>query len=341
MGRLAFIAGVAGLELSDAERAFYRETRPLGLILFGRNLDNEEQIKCLISDVRVAVGEEQFYVLIDQEGGRVQRLRPPLFPLLPAARRFGELYERDPGKGAAAALAIGQFMGARLNRLGINVNCTPVLDAAQPGAHEIISDRSFGLDPLLIAALGRQVAEGHMNAGVLPVIKHIPGHGRANADSHFDLPVIDAPRAELQAQDFEPFRLLNDMPLAMTAHVIMEAVDPQLPVSTSKLAIDEVIRGAIGFDGFLMCDDVSMQALDGPIGERVEAVMAAGCDCALHCNGEADEMAAVAAASAELTPEAARRFAASFEVISNPAPTDEQAALGLLEEAWCGLEQAG
>lgn len=337
MTRLAYITGVKGLELDPAERDLFAQSKPLGLILFARNLDHPEQIRKLIGDVRDCVGEEKFWVLIDQEGGRVQRLRPPLFPQLPAARRFGELYEKDAAHALAAAVAIGQFMGGRLKALGFNVNCTPVLDAAQPDAHEIISDRSFGLDPQLIAALGRAIAQGHLLSGVLPVIKHIPGHGRANADSHLALPVIREPFEALDAVDFEPFRLLNDLPLAMTAHVICEAVDRGAPVSTSKTAIDEIVRGRIGFDGFLMCDDVSMKALSGPIHERVRAVMGAGCDGALHCNGEIEEMIEVAEAAPSLCADAGRRFEASFEMISRPVVVDESEALDFLNESWSGL----
>ncbi len=340
MGRLAFIAGVSGLELTGFERDFFEQTKPLGLILFARNLDHDDQIKGLIDDVRTAVGEELFWVLIDQEGGRVQRLRPPLFPQLPAAQRYGELYRINPEHALEAALSIGQFMGGRLARLGINVNCTPVLDAAQPGAHEIISDRSFGLDPEIIAALGRATAQGHMLSGVLPVIKHIPGHGRANADSHHELPVVDACLDELRTVDFEPFRLLHDMPLAMTAHVIYEAVDKELPLSTSSAGIEEIIRGEIGFDGFLMCDDVSMKALSGPFKNRVRDVMAAGCDGALHCNGKIEEMIEVAEAAPELSGEGLQRFLASFDLIAQPVVYNEKEALAYLDQPWCQLHSS-
>lgn len=331
MTRLAFISGVAGLDLQPDECRFFAESRPLGLILFARNLESDDQIKRLIGDVRDAVGDEKFWVLIDQEGGRVQRLRPPLFPRLPAAQRYGELYQKQPASAIEASFLIGQFMGARLLELGINVNCTPVLDVAQPGAHEIISDRSFGQDVDMIAALGRRHAEGHLCSGVLPVIKHIPGHGRAKADSHLELPVIDAALSDLKTVDFAPFRQLNDMPLAMTAHVIYNAVDAALPVSISSYSIQEIIRDYIGFDGFLMCDDVSMKALEGTIGERTRAVIKAGCDGALHCNGVFAEMIEVAEAAPELDGLALRRFEASFEKIKQVHSFDVDEALGWLD----------
>lgn len=332
MTRSAFISGVKGLELLPEEKAFFAESRPLGLILFARNLESEDQIKRLIGDVRECVGDEHFWVLIDQEGGRVQRLLPPLFPLLPAGRSYGELYERNPAKALNAAVTIGRFMGARLLELGINVNCTPVLDAAQPNAHEIISDRSFGTNVDMIVELGRRHAQGHMLSGVLPVIKHIPGHGRASCDSHDQLPIIDASYQDLKALDFEPFRRLNEMPLAMTAHVIYKSFDPLRPVSTSFKAITEIIRDYIGYHGFLMCDDVSMQALEGTIAERTRAVIGAGCDGALHCNGDLKEMMEVAANVPTLEKFAEYRFMHSFDMIERPVKCSEDEALALIEE---------
>ncbi len=340
MERLAFISGIEGLELLPKERDFFKESKPLGLILFARNLESHEQIKRLIADVRDAVGQDHFWVLIDQEGGRVQRLRPPLFPALPAGRRYAELYDQNRQKGLQAALNIGRLMGQRLAALGMNVNCTPVLDAAQEGAHEIISDRSFGTDVETIVSLGQDHAKGHMMSGVLPVIKHIPGHGRATVDSHHDLPVIDASLDDLRALDFEPFRQLSDLPLAMTAHVIYKAFDAETPVSTSAGAIKELIRDYIGFEGFLMCDDVSMQALKGTIAERVKSVMEAGCDGALHCNGNFQEMMDVANNVPVLQGQAQARFERSFKLINTPTSFDEKEALALLQEDWCQLSRA-
>ena len=335
MTRLAFISGVEGLELLPSERDFFASTRPLGLILFARNLESEAQIKRLIGGVREAVGSDQFWVLIDQEGGRVQRLRPPLFPDLPAARRYTEIYQTDPRRGVQAAFEVGKFMGKRLMDLGITMNCAPCLDAAQINAHDIIGDRSFGLDGETISKLGRAQAEGHLAAGCLPVIKHIPGHGRANADSHLDLPVIDASHDELSAVDFAPFKQLNDMPVAMTAHVVYTAIDADTPVSASKQSIDQIIREEIGFDGFLMCDDVSMEALEGTIAERTRNVIAAGCDGALHCNGKMEEMEQVAANCPQLEGRALTRFLAAFERVSQGREVDDTAGLEFLSEDWC------
>lgn len=335
MTRLAFISGVEGLKLLPSERDFFASTRPLGLILFARNLESNSQIKRLVSDVREAVGSDEFWVLIDQEGGRVQRLRPPLFPDLPAARRYTEIYQQDPKRAEQAAFEVGKFMGKRLMDLGISMNCAPCLDAAQEHAHDIIGDRSFGLDVQTLVTLGRAQAEGHLAAGCLPVIKHIPGHGRADADSHLDLPVIEASHAELRSVDFEPFKQLNDMPVAMTAHVVYTAIDKTTPVSASKQSIEEIIRGEIGFDGFLMCDDVSMEALKGTIAERTRDVIAAGCDGALHCNGKLNEMEQVAANSPVLDGRALERFEASFDHVTGQVEIDETLALEFLSEDWC------
>ncbi len=335
MNRSAFISGVEGLSLLPYERDFFASSCPLGLILFARNIESESQIKRLVGDVRDAVGAEDFWVLIDQEGGRVQRLRPPLFPELPAARRYTELYKQDPSKAQLAAFEIGKFMGKRLLDLGITMNCAPCLDAAQLDAHDIIGDRSFGIEVDEIVKLGRCQAEGHLAAGSLPVVKHIPGHGRANADSHLALPVIDASHEELSVVDFEPFRQLNTLPVAMTAHVVYSAIDGSLPVSASASSIEDIIRKEIGFDGFLMCDDVSMEALDGSIAERTKAVLSAGCDGALHCNGQFDEMEQVAENSPTLEGRSLKRFEASFEMVRSSSDIDETLALEFLAEDWC------
>lgn len=335
MDRAAFISGVEGTELHPHERDFFASSAPLGLILFARNIESEDQVKRLVGDVRDAVGAEEFWVLIDQEGGRVQRLRSPFFPELPAARRYTELYKRDPRKAQLAAYEIGKLMGARLLDLGINMNCAPCLDAAQEGAHDIIGDRSFGLDVEEIVLLARRQAQGHLAAGALPVIKHIPGHGRATADSHLDLPVVDAPKAELKSVDFEPFRQLSEMPVAMTAHVVYSAIEPEKPASTSWRMINDIIRNEIGFEGFLMCDDVSMEALEGSIGERTKSVLSAGCDGALHCNGKFEEMEQVAENSPTLDGIGLYRFMTSFDMVANAQAVDEELALELLTEEWC------
>jgi beta-N-acetylhexosaminidase len=332
LGRRAFITGCQSHWFTDRERALFAETRPCGLILFKRNCDTPEQIARLTADFREAVEDEHALVLIDQEGGRVQRLGPPHWRRYPPGLRFGEFSIREPGLGLEAARLVARLIARDLTSLGINVNCAPVLDVPAPGAHDIIGDRAYGTAPDAIAALGRAVAEGYLEGGVLPVVKHIPGHGRAAADSHVSLPVIAASRAELAATDFMPFKALADMPLAMTAHVLIPAIDPDAPASASAAIIGDIVRGEIGFDGFLMCDDLGMGALSGGMAKRTRAVLAAGCDAALHCSGIFAEMEAVASASPELSGDAARRFAAARARLTPPQAFDEARAEALLGE---------
>jgi beta-N-acetylhexosaminidase len=281
----AFIAGCAGLELTSAEVAFFRETQPWGLILFARNVDTPDQIKALTSSFRDIVGRADAPVLIDQEGGRVQRMRPPHWRTYPPGRAYAALYQQDPVAGLKAARAVYRLLAQDLAEAGINVDCVPVLDVPQPGSHEIIGDRAYGMTPEQVALLGRAAAQGLMDGGVLPIIKHIPGHGRAFADSHLELPVVDASRAELESVDFPPFAALADIPMAMTAHVVYSALDPDNCCTLSATVIGEVVRGQIGFDGLIMSDDLSMKALKGSFRERGERALAAGCDVLLHCNG--------------------------------------------------------
>lgn len=323
----AFISGVAGEALSPAEAAFFRSARPAGLILFSRNCVGHDQIRRLIGDVREAVGGgDDFLVLIDQEGGRVQRLRPPLGRALPAAQAYAHLYSESPEVAQEAAFLAARLLADDLKGLGINTDCAPVLDVPVPGAHDIIGDRAYGRDPHQVARLARAVAKGLMAGGVLPVIKHIPGHGRAMADSHHELPVVTAPRAVLSATDFAPFKALADMPAAMTAHVVFTALDEAQPASTSRRVTREVIRGEIGFDGLLMSDDLSMRALSGTYAERTRAVLAAGSDLALHCNGVLAEMEGVAGAVPALSGEALRRFRAALAVLGRSDPYDSAKA---------------
>ena len=262
----------------------------------------------------------------------MQRLGPPVWRRYPPGRYFADLYSHDPERGLQAARLGARLIARDLAALGITVNCAPVLDLPVPGAHDIIGDRAYGITALQVAALGRAVAEGYLEGGVLPVIKHIPGHGRACADSHASLPVIDASRHVLEGSDFRPFRALNDMPLAMTAHVLIPDIDPVLPASASPAIIQDVIRETIGFDGLLMCDDIGMGALAGPMEERARAVLGAGCDLVLHCSGNLTEMAAVAAVTAELDGAAARRFAAARGRLADPAEFDEALALAFIGE---------
>ena len=324
--RTALITGVAGVALAPREAAFLKEARPAGLILFARNLQSYAQIRALIDAVRDVVGSDELLVLIDQEGGRVQRLRPPLGRKLPPAAAFGRTFKRDPAGAAAAAFAVARLLAKDLKALGINTNCAPVVDLPVPGSHEIIGDRAYGSAPAQVTALAKAVAEGLIAGGVLPVVKHIPGHGRATADSHLALPVVTESRAELSATDFAPFKALAHMPAAMTAHVVFLSIDPSAPASTSAIVTREIIRGEIGFDGLLMSDDLSMKALSGDMRARAQRVIAAGSDVALHCNGELSEMQAAAAGVPALSGRAQERFAAALAVTARSQPFDSAAA---------------
>lgn len=324
--RTALIVGVSGTALTADEAAFLRDVRPAGFILFTRNLQSHEQIRRLVADVRAAAGGHDMLVLIDQEGGRVQRLRPPLGRALPPAQAFAKLYGREPEAALAAAHAVARLMAEDLGALSINCDCVPVLDVPAPGAHDIIGNRAYGTTPDQVIALGRAVADGMLAGGMLPVIKHIPGHGRADQDSHLALPVVKAGLDELRASDFAPFAALNDLPAAMTAHVVFAALDADAPASTSAVVTRDIIRGEIGFDGLLMSDDLSMKALTGSMRARAEAVIAAGSDLVLHCNGDLAEMQAAAAGSPPLEGRAQERFQAAYNVVNGRKPFDAAAA---------------
>ena len=312
MSARAFITGVAAPELSAEERAFLREADPWGLILFARNVRSPEQVRGLASDFRSAVGRADAPVLIDQEGGRVQRLGPPHWSQYPAGAIYGRLYDRAPQLGVAAARLGARLIAADLLPLGINVDCMPLADLAVPGADSVIGDRAYGESAEKVAAIGAAIAEGLRSGGVLPVLKHMPGHGRASVDSHYRLPTVEADRATLEAADFAAFRKLAGLPMAMSAHVVFSAIDPVAPATISATMVREVIRGSIGFDGILMTDDLSMQALSGTLGERAAAAIGAGCDVVLHCNGRIEEMRAIAAAVPRLEGEARRRAQAAL-----------------------------
>ena len=318
----AFITSVSGATLSDDEARFLKSAAPAGLILFARNCVSHDQIRRLVGDARGAVGSDDFLVLIDQEGGRVQRLRPPLGRALPPADAYACLYEDDPAGACDAAFLAARLLADDLRNLGINTDCAPVVDVPVPGAHDIIGDRAYGREPRQVAALARAVAEGFMAGGVLSVIKHIPGHGRAMADSHIELPVVTEARAVLSATDFAAFKAVADMPAAMTAHVVFTAIDGAQPASTSRTVTQDVIRGEIGFDGLLMSDDLSMKALSGTFRERAEGVLSAGSDLALHCNGVLAEMEEVASAVPVLAGDALRRFEAALAVFRRREPYD-------------------
>lgn len=333
MAQKALIAGCSGPEFTAAERSFFREHRPCGLILFARNCVSRDQIAGLAGAARDCVAGDELLVLVDQEGGRVQRMGPPRWRKYPAARAFGRLYETDRGEGVEAARAVARLMARDLYEAGINANCAPVLDVPAPGAHEIIGDRAYGADPRTIIALARAFAQGLLDGGVLPVVKHIPGHGRARVDSHKDLPVIGASLEELSGTDFKPFAALNDLPLAMTAHVVLSALDDVAPASVSAHIISQVIRKQIGFGGLVMSDDLDMAALTGTVAERARGVIAAGCDVALHCSGKLADMAAVADAVPELSGAALARLKEAFRVLRAPVAYDAERAEYLLEKA--------
>lgn len=326
MALRAFIAGCSGPALTAEERAFFTEARPCGFVLFARNCVDPVQTKDLIDDVRSAVSADDLLVLVDQEGGRVQRLRPPHWRAYPPPAAFGRLYGREPQRAIAVARLVSRLMAEELRGLGITVDCTPVLDVPVAGAHEVIGDRAFSDHADTVIALGRAVCEGLLSGGVLPVIKHVPGHGRARADSHATLPVIDADLDTLSASDFRPFRALNDMPVAMTAHVLLAALDCDRAATVSPVIMQQVIRGLIGFDGLVVSDDISMGALSGGVAERTQAALAAGVDVVLHCNGRLDEMLAVAETAPQLSGKSEERFARAAARLGVPDAFDEAAA---------------
>jgi beta-N-acetylhexosaminidase len=305
---LAAILGCAGPELTAAERAFFTAVDPLGFIVFARNLVDPEQARRLTADLRATVGRPDAPILVDQEGGRVARLKAPHWRHPPAADRFGAIAAQDRARAAQAVRINHELMAAEMLELGINVDCAPMIDVRAPGAHDIIGDRAFGTDPYLVADLGRAAAEGLLAGGVMAILKHIPGHGRSVVDSHHDLPRVDADFDTLAETDFVPFRALNDVPWAMTAHIIYSAIDDQLPATLSPTVIAEVIRGEIGFAGLLVSDDLSMKALKGGLDELAQASLEAGCDIVLHCNGDMAEMEAVVRGAKALSPVGQARY---------------------------------
>ncbi len=325
------VFGCAGQRLTSEERDFFSRTSPLGFILFARNCRDRPQVRRLVGELRAAVGRADAPVLIDQEGGRVARLGSPEWRQAPAAAVFGRLATGDPIAARQAAELNARLLAAELAELGITVNCLPLLDMPVAGSHDVIGDRAFGGTADLVADLGGAVCRGLLAGGVLPVIKHLPGHGRAGVDSHQALPLVEAPRELLEETDFAPFRALAGAPLGMTAHVVYTALDPEQPATTSRLVIDQVIRGSIGFQGLLLSDDLSMSALTGGLGERAARALAAGCDVALHCNGAAEEMATVAAAVGPLSAAAGERWSAARARLEPPAPFDAEAALSRLQ----------
>ena len=333
----AAILGCAGTTLTAEEVAFFKDVKPWGFILFKRNIADPNQVRALTAALRETVGRPDAPILIDQEGGRVARLQPPHWRTYPPGRAYGELAANDPLTAREITRLGARLIAHDLLSLGINVDCVPVLDVPDPKGHEIIGDRAYGDTPEQVATLGRAAAEGLLAGGVLPIIKHIPGHGRALADSHLELPVVKAKLAELDARDFAPFRVLSDMPMAMTAHVVYTAIDRKNPATTSKKAIKKIIRESIGFDGLLMSDDLSMKALSGDFKQRAKDSLSAGCDVVLHCNGDMDEMKAVMSGVGRMGKEARRRAQAVMgRLVRVPEPFDVAEARARFDAAFDG-----
>jgi len=332
----AFITGLAGTTITPDERAFLRERDPWGFIIFTRNIDTPAQVRRLTASVRDAVGRDA-PVLVDQEGGRVQRLGPPHWPTYPPGAAYGRCYDRNAAEGIRAAYLGARLIAADLAAVGVDVDCLPIADVPVAGADSVIGDRAYGEAAEKVALLGRAVADGLLAGGVLPVLKHIPGHGRATADSHGALPIVETDRETLRTTDFAAFRPLSDLPLGMTAHIVYTAIDPIAPATTSVTLVRDVIRDWLGFRGLLMGDDISMGALSGSIEERSRAAIAAGCDLVLHCNGELDEMRAVASAVPVLAGEAAARADAALKRRGLVLEHD----LAALRAEWAALMDAG
>ena len=329
----AAIYGLSGPLLTPDERDFFEDADPAGYILFRRNCTDPDQVRALTDDLRGLSGRGDVPILIDQEGGRVARMQPPHWKAFPCAWDFARLYDVAPSSAIEAARANARALALMLRQGGINVDCLPLLDVRQPDADEIIGDRALGSDPMQVAALGRAVLDGLKTGGVVGVIKHIPGHGRAMCDSHKALPVVEANEAEL-ASDLEPFHALSWAPMGMMAHVVYTVWDVERPASQSPTVIRDIVRGRIGFDGWLMSDDIGMEALQGGFGERAAAVVAAGCDAALHCSGKMEEMIAVAGAVPAMTREGERRLAEGMETIAgaHEPETDFEALIAKRDE---------
>ena len=323
---LPVIFGFAGLSLTASEREFFREADPAGFILFARNCSDRTQLRALTDSLRDLSGRSDLPILIDQEGGRVARLKPPEWPLFPAAWRFAELYRKAPISAIEAARVNAQAIAVLLDEVGINVDCLPLLDVREEGTHDVIGDRALGSDPMQVAALGRAMLDGLEAGGVVGIVKHVPGHGRARADSHKALPVADASDEELE-RDLKPFRALKDAPMAMTAHLLYPAWDKERPASLSPVIIGDIIRGRVGFDGLLMSDDLVMGALTGPPGERAREAIAAGCDIALYCSGVFEENVAVADALDQIGEASSQRLERAMARAQHREPGSDYVAL--------------
>lgn len=320
----ALILGCSGLSLTPDEKALYREHRPWGFILFGRNIGDAAQITDLIAEMRACVGWHA-PVLIDQEGGRVQRIKPPILQSYPSAQVLGDIYRQDRNKGTRAAWLMSRLHAFDLTRFGFTMDCLPVLDVPVEGASNVIGTRAYGYDPVTVTDMGRAASAGLKAGGMLSCMKHMPGHGRGMADSHHELPVVSASLDALDAHDFAPFRAMRDEPCAMSCHVVFSAIDANAPATISRAVIDGVIRKRIGFDGLLISDDSSMNALKGTLGERARNIASNGCDIVLHCNGVMEEMLQVVANVKVLAGDAQRRADRALASIREPDDSDENA----------------
>ncbi|WP_128892011.1 beta-N-acetylhexosaminidase [Erythrobacter sp. HKB08] len=305
------IFGIAGPTLSDDERAFFKEADPAGYILFGRNCETPDQLRALTDDLRTIHGREKTLISIDQEGGRVARLRPPQWSPFPAGEAFDRLYRIAPASAIEAARCNARAMGLELAEMGITVDYHPPLDVRQPDAHDVIGDRALGSDPMQVAALGRAILDGLAEAGVAGCVKHMPGHGRTSVDTHKALPTVTASEEELEI-DLAPFRTLNDAPIGMTGHLVFEVWDKENPATLSETVIREIIRGKIGFDGLLLTDDIDMEALDGSVPERSERAIAAGCDVVLNCWAKMDDMHGIVSRIPSMSEKTAQRLDAAL-----------------------------
>ena len=323
------IFGLSGTALSGGERAFFREADPAGYILFGRNIENRAQLRALTDDLRALHGRKRTFICIDQEGGRVARMKPPEWLAFPPGEVFDKLYDVAPISAIEAARANAEALGLDLAEVGINVDCLPLLDVRQPGAHDVIGDRAFGAEPMRVAALGRATLDGLGRAGVAGVIKHMPGHGRTTCDTHKAMPTVTADEDELET-DLAPFRALRDAPIGMTGHLLFTAWDAENPATQSPFVIEEIIRKRIGFDGLLLTDDLDMEALSGSVPERAERAVAAGCDLALNCWAKMDDMIGIAERLSTMRAETAvrlERALADTPDFSTPVELAAQSAL--------------
>ncbi len=320
------IFGMSGLSLTADEKAFFKESDPAGYIIFGRNVETKRQLRALTDELRLLHGRDDLAILIDQEGGRVARMQEPVWPKFPPGETFDKLYDIAPATAIEAARLNAQAIAESLREVGITVNCLPLLDVRQPDTVDAIGNRAMGSDPMQVAALGRAVIDGQTKGGAVSVVKHMPGHGRAVVDSHMELPKVSASAEELET-DIAPFRSLSDAPMGMTAHIVYTAWDEERCASLSPTVIDNIIRGAIGFDGLLFSDDLDMKALKGEVPERARDVVAAGCDIALNCWGRMDEMVGIADLLGEISDKSRERLDKAMATLGQASEQVELAEL--------------